>query len=118
MTQPRRRSGRFDGLLERIGTVLGVAFVVLFVGFTLVLRFRGTATGGPPRTPAEQRAMLAGGDCALAPNHALVGKLVVPLAASRSRPHGGYELEAVDRRRVFQVDAGEVTLVPCASLAR
>ena len=119
MTRLRRPAGdRLTLAVERAGAALGIAVVVLFVAFGIVFRYRGLAMDGAPRPPVEQHAMLASGDCAVAPNHALVGKLIAPLAASRGRPKGGYELEAIDRRQVFQVGAADVSIVPCSTIPR
>lgn len=105
-------------MVERAGAVLGVIAVVLMVGVGMVVRRRGTGPESVPRSPAEQRAMLAGGPCAVRPNGDLAGKLVARVGADRGRPRGGYELEAIDRRRVFQVGADEISIVPCSTVSR
>jgi hypothetical protein len=102
--------------VERAGAVLGVTAVLLMVAGALVMRRRGAETDAIPRSPAEQRAMLASGECAVRPNGAVVGKRVARTDAASDGPR--VELEAIDHRRVIQVDANEVEIVPCITLQR
>lgn len=119
MTRFRRPEGdRLTLMVERAGAALGVIAVLLMVGVGMVVRRRGAGPESVPRSPAEQRAMLADGRCAVRPNGDLAGKLVAPPAAGRSHPNGGYALEAIDSRRVFQAGADEVSIVPCSTLSR
>lgn len=104
--------------MERVATGLAVVAIVAFAGAFLALRGAGTWFGSDPRPAAEQARMLEGGDCALGLDHKPLGKVVAPLAPSRSRPRGGYQLEGIDRRRMIQVDGGDVTIIPCESLRR
>lgn len=107
------------GWVERIATTFAVIGIVAFAGMILILRDTRAGFGSSaPRTAAEQAILLASGDCALAPNDSLLGKVTGALGPGRSNPHGGYALESIDRHRVFQVGADEVRLVPCRTLRR
>jgi hypothetical protein len=122
MTKPRRAGSRrvvsFVGLGARIGT--GFAVVAAFALAAVLLYFRGSSAGigSSPRPADEQRRMLASGDCAVARDQSVRGKVAGQLGPSRSLPRGGYLLESIDRRRVLQVEFDDVRLVPCASLRR
>jgi hypothetical protein len=103
---------------ERIATFVAVSGIVLLVALVFKVRSSGLELGDEPRTAEEQRALLASGECALGPSNALMGKVIGPVGPGRSLPHGGYLLQGVDRPRVLQVDANDVTVVPCTSVRR
>lgn len=119
MTRERTARDRLIVRVERAGAALGVLAIVLMVGVGIVVRRRGgVESDAIPRPAVEQRAMLANGECALRPNREVAGKLVRRLDAGRDRPNGALELEAIDRRQAFEVDAAEVAIVPCVTLQR
>ena len=101
-----------------MATGFAVVGVLGFAAVILIVRDSSAGLGSAPRSAAEQSRLLAGGDCALAPNRAVLGKVAGRLGPSRSLPRGGYVLESIDRHRVFQVEIDGVRLVPCRSLGR
>jgi len=105
------------GWAERVGTAFAVIGVLAFFAVILIARDSSSGIGSRPRSAAEQRELLANGDCALHPNHTVAGKVAARLGPTRLLPSGGYLLEGIDRHRIFQVQLDEVTLVPCTSLA-
>jgi len=108
---------RASTLAERVATGFAVVGVIGFAAVILIIR--GSAGfGSAPRPAAEQSRLLASGDCALAPDRAVLGKVAGRLGPSRAMPRGGYVLESIDRHRVFQVEIDAVRLVPCRSLGR
>jgi len=114
----RRRASRFVGWGERVATGAGIVAVCAMVVWLTYFRFSPVGIGSSQRSPEEQRRLLASGDCAIAPNQAVLGKVVGQLGPSQSRPRGGYMLESIDRRRVLQVEFDDIRLVPCRSLER
>ena len=102
---------------ERFATGLAAIGVLAFVAVILILRSSPFGIGSKPRSPTEQRTLLASGDCALRPNRMVAGKVAARLGPTRGLPSGGYLLESIDQHRIFQVQLDEVTLVPCRSLA-
>jgi hypothetical protein len=106
------------GWVERISTAFAVIGILAFVAMILILRNTRAGIESTPRTAAEQALLLTSGDCALAPNDSLLGKVTGRLQPGFSQPHGGYALASIDHDRVFEVGVGDVRLVPCRSLRR
>jgi hypothetical protein len=121
MNRPDARGLRIDRpktRAERIATVFAAVGVVALLAVVLAIRDPATGLGEPRRTAAEQSALLASGECALASNHRLLGKVSSRLTPTRFRPRGGYMLESIERKRSFPVEMAGVRVVPCQSLAR
>ena len=109
---------RASTLAERVATGFAVVGVLGFAAVILIVRGSSAGFGSASRSAAEQSRLLASGDCALAPDRAVLGKVAGRLGPSRAMPRGGYVLESIDRHRVFQVEIDAVRLVPCRSLGR
>ena len=103
-------------LAERVATGFAIVGILAFAAVVLIIRGSPAEPGSTPRSAAERSRLLANGDCALAPDRAVLGKVARRLGPSRSLPRGGYVLESIDRHRTFQVELGAVSLVPCRSV--
>lgn len=97
--------------------LLGVVVAMGIAGLSLVYKTSGTLRigGGRERTAAEQRDLLASGNCALRGGEPL-GRINGVLTPTKAVPERRYQVDEIARKRVFQVYAREVTVVPCTSI--
>lgn len=104
--------------MNRLGLLIAGAITFALVAFFLMLGTSGggVGIGSEVRTTGEQRERYAAGRCAVRRDGTPVGRVIGQHGPSRGNPQLRYVVEERERKRVIQVYASEVRLVPCASV--